>query len=197
MFNESYRDAKDHEERMRMGTVTEEVMEKKFIGEVSDVLIDVETGERTVLPISYNTVVDNASVLIAGLIKRHAGFQGALFWEVGEGDGTWNDAAPPTPAKTDFKLFKPLFRKAIATSDISFIDGSNNVVATPTNRIQIVVKFATGEANGYLREFGIFGGGADAVVGTLGSGLMINRKTHGVIYKTTGIELERTIRFTF
>jgi hypothetical protein len=198
MFNESYNKKQMNDaEVVGLSTVTEESMNRHFIGEVSDVLIDVETGERTVLPISYNTVVNNASVLIAALIKRHAGYAGALFWEVGSGDPAWSDSAPPAPAVTDFKLQTPVFRKAIQLTDMSFIDGANAVSATPTNRLQIVVKFLTTEANGYLREFGIFGGGADAVVGTLGSGLMINRKTHGVIYKTSGMELERTIRFTF
>lgn len=180
-----------------VGTTDAEIFVPKFKGEVEDVLIDVATGARTKLPISYNTVVDSASVLIAALIKRHAGFQGALYWEVGSGSSQWADNNPPSPAKTDKSLLTPVYRKAISVDEIKFIDANNNVVSTPTNRIQIVVKFATNEANGYLREFGVFGGGADAKVDVLGSGIMINRKTHGVIYKTSGMELERTLRLTF
>lgn len=190
----------------------EETMEHKFIGEVEDTLrfvkdgsvtlpdgtvVEGKAGEEIKLQKGYNTVVDNASRLIAALIKRHTSIQGALFWEVGSGDASWSDANPPSPAKTDFKLLNPTFRKAIQLADIAFIDGSNNVTASITNRIQITVKFLSNEANGPLREFGIFGGGTDAVAGTLGSGLMINRKTHGLIYKTDIVELTRVLRFTF
>lgn len=192
--------------------IYEEQLDHKFIGEVEDTITFVKDGSITLsdgtvvegkagdevkLQKGYNTVVDNASKLIAALIKRHTGHAGALFWEVGSGDVSWSDANPPSPAKSDFKLLNPTFRKAIQLADIVFIDGSNNVTATVTNRIQITVKFLSNEANGPLREFGIFGGGADAVAGTLGSGLMINRKTHGIIYKTDTIELTRVLRFTF
>lgn len=194
-------------------SLVEDVMDTShFKGEVEDVITFVKDGSITLadgtvvqgtagevvnLGIGYNTVVDNASRLIAALIKNHTGYKGALFWEVGSGDASWNDTAPPSPAKTDFKLLTPTFRKAIQLADISFIDNSNVVTATVTNRIQIKVKFLFNEANGALREFGIFGGGTDCVVGTLGSGLMINRKTHGLIFKTDTVELERTLRFTF
>jgi len=194
-------------------SLVEDVMDTShFKGEVEDVITFVKDGSITLsdgtvvqgvagevvnLGIGYNTVVDNASRLIAALIKNHTGYKGALFWEVGSGDVSWSDTAPPSPAKTDFKLLTPTFRKAIQLADISFIDNSNVVTATVTNRIQIKVKFLFNEANGALREFGIFGGGTDCVVGTLGSGLMINRKTHGLIFKTDTVELERTLRFSF
>lgn len=192
--------------------IYEDKLDHKFIGEVEDTVtfvkdgtftlpdgttIEGKAGEEVKLQKGYNTVVDNASRLIAALIKRHTGYAGALFWEVGSGDASWSDANPPSPAKADFKLLNPTFRKAIQLADIAFIDGSNNVTASVTNRIQITVKFLYNEANGPLREFGIFGGGTDAVAGTLGSGLMINRKTHGLIFKTDVIELTRVLRFTF
>lgn len=194
-------------------SLVEDVMDTShFKGEVEDTITFVKDGSITLadgtvvqgkagdvvnLGIGYNTVVDNASRLIAALIKNHTGYKGALFWEVGSGDVSWSDTAPPSPAKTDFKLLTPTFRKAIQLADISFIDNSNVVTATVTNRIQIKVKFLFNEANGALREFGIFGGGTDCVVGTLGSGLMINRKTHGLIFKTDTVELERLLRFSF
>lgn len=213
IFKDSYEKNIQETETMGIKLLPEnEIFVPKFEGQVQDKIIFLEDGEFEVtpgliveahqgmeldLPIGYNTVVDNASKLIAALIKRHTGYNGALFWEVGSGQSAWSDTAPPSPAKTDVALNTPTFRKAIQLADISFIDGSNNVTASVTNRIQIVVTFLSNEANGYLREFGIFGGGSDCVVGTLGSGLMINRKTHGVIYKTTAMELQRTLRFTF
>lgn len=173
-----------------------EVFEKKFVGEVHDTIIDAVTGERTKLDISYNIVVDRASIYIASLLKGQAGFGAIGFWEVGSGNASWNDASPPNPVKTDVGLLTPTFRKAILPADIIFIDANDNPSATPTNRLEIKVKFGVNEANGYLREFGLFGG-QGAVLGTLGSGYMVNRKTHGVIFKTAGIELERIIRFTW
>jgi hypothetical protein len=211
-YNDQYTNTISEQEKFVASVVDNEIWTPKFEGEITDkviflkdgvhqvtddIRVEAKAGEELVLPVGYNTVVDNASVLIASLIKRHAGYQGALFWEVGSGDVSWSDTAPPSPAKSDFKLLTPTFRKAIQLTDMSFIDVSNVIQANPTNRVQIVVRFLTNEANGYLREFGIFGGGPTAVVGTLGSGLMINRKTHGVIYKTSAMELERTLRFTF
>lgn len=197
---------------MKQSLINDVMDTSHFKGEVEDTItfvkdgsvqladgttIEGKAGDVVNLGIGYNTVVDNASKLIAALIKRHTGYAGALFWEVGSGDASWNDTAPPSPAKADFKLLTPTFRKAIQLADISFIDNANAVTATVTNRIQIKVKFLFNEANGPLREFGIFGGGTDCVVGTLGSGLMINRKTHGLIFKTDTVELERVLRFTF
>lgn len=212
IFKDEYTKKIEEQDTFGIKLADEEIFVPKFIGEVQDKIIFLEDGKHEIapgmfveahagqeyeLPIGYNTVVDNASKLIAALIKRHTNYSGALFWEVGSGLGTWSNSAPPSPAKTDTALTTPLFRKAIQLADISFIDANNVVTASVTNRIQIVVTFLSAEANGDLREFGIFGGGTDAVVGTLGSGLMINRKTHGLIYKTTAMELQRTLRFTF
>lgn len=174
----------------------EEQLEKKFIGEVEDTIIHVATGEREKLDISYNVVVDRASILIASLLKGETGFTGIGFWEVGSGASTWPDDNPPSPLKGDTALLLPTFRKAILPADIKFITSGDVVTTTPTNRLEVKVKFGVSEANGYLREFGIFGG-KGAVAGTLGSGYMVNRKTHGAIFKTTDIELERVIRFSF
>lgn len=172
----------------------EDTLDKKFIGEVHDTIIHLATGVREKLDISYNVVVDNASVLFASLLKGEAGFVGITHWEVGAGASSWTDANPPTPLRTDSALLQPTFRKPINPADITFIDANDVVSATPTNRIEIKVKFASGEANGNLREFGIYGG--KGATNTLGSGYMINRKTHGNIFKTVDIELERIIRFT-
>jgi hypothetical protein len=143
----------------------------------------------------FNTVVDDCSKLIACLMKAQAGYSGVTYWAVGSGLGTWDNANPPAPATTDVKLTTETFRKAIVPStDIKFLDASNVETASITNKIQIKVTFSETEANGELREFALFGGNASA---TANSGLMINRKTHGLIYKTSGMKLERTIRLVF
>ena len=141
-----------------------------------------------------NTVVDDCSRLIASLMKGQAGHKGIAYWAVGSGAGTWDNANPPAPAVGDTKLVNETFRKAIQPSDIVFLDVNDNVTALVTNKLQIKVSFLEAEANGELREFGLYGGEATA---TKGSGIMINRKTHGLIYKTSGMQLERTIRIVF
>ena len=141
-----------------------------------------------------NTVVDDCSRLIASLMKGQAGHKGITYWAVGSGAGTWDNANPPEPTVGDTRLFNETFRKAINASDITFLDSSNNPTTSVTNKLQISVTFAEEEANGELREFGLYGGNATS---NKDSGVMINRKTHGLIYKTSGMRLERTIRIVF
>ena len=108
--------------------------------------------------------------------------------------GSWSNDAPPSPTTGDTKLLVETFRKAINPSDIVFLDSSNQPTDTITNKLQITVLFGESEANGELREFGLFGGNA---TGTANSGFMINRKIHPLIYKTSGMKLERIIRIVF
>jgi hypothetical protein len=195
-----------------LSLIDSDVMEPKFKGEIhdtikfledgvfkitDDIIVEAKAGETFEMPVGYNLVVDDCSRLIAALLKNHTGYTGIKFWEVGSGQSNWSDSAPPTPVSGDKTLNNPLFRKAVQTTDISFIDANSVVTTSVTNRIQVSVTFSSAEANGYLREFGLFGGGTDCVAGTLGSGVMVNRKTHGVIYKTSGMELQRTLRLTF
>ena len=142
----------------------------------------------------YNLVVDDCSRLIASLMKRQNGFQGITYWAVGSGNSSWNNQNPPSPIESDTKLLNETFRKVVTLDDIKFLDVNNNPTANVTNRLEIKVTFLEGEANGELREFGLFGGNA---TGTKDSGIMINRKTHGLIFKTSGMQLERTIRIVF
>lgn len=141
-----------------------------------------------------NTVVDDCSKLIASLMKGQAGYKGVSYWAVGSGAGSWDNANPPSPLVADTKLTNETFRKAVTASDITFLDANNLPTATVTNRIQVKLIFSESEANGELREFGLYGGNATA---TKDSGIMINRKTHGLIYKTSGMTLERTINIVF
>ena len=142
----------------------------------------------------FNTVVDDCSRLIACLMKGQDGYKGITYWAVGSGAETWDNANPPAPTVGDTKLFNETYRKAINASDITFLDSNDKPTTSITNKLQIRVVFTESEANGELREFGLFGGNATA---TKNSGIMINRKTHGLIYKTSGMTLERTIRIVF
>lgn len=142
----------------------------------------------------YNTVVDSCSKLIACLMKGQAGYNGILYWAVGSGDSSWSNSNPPSPSTSTTKLVNEIGRKRIDPNNIVFIDANNNVTQNITNRLQISITFEEGEMNGEWREFGLFGGNA---TGTKDTGIMINHKIHPLIYKTSGIRVERTIRLTF
>lgn len=153
---------------------------------------ELKAGEEMQLGKGFNLVVENFSVVVATLLKGEASFLGKLYWEVGSGEEDWNDASPPSPTAKDLQLVKPTYRKLIQNKDITYLDSESKPTAERTNKIEILCSFGTGEANGALREFSLFSGGDEE----LGSGLIINRKTHGKIYKTPEIELRRKIHFT-
>lgn len=162
-------------------------------GYATDVLIH-KNGKREVLWVDHpNIVVANASVVIAALIAGATGYAGAVIWAVGSGNSAW-DATPVNPANTDSVLVAEVYRKAIPNGSIVFTDVNGNVVAGPTNNIQIQLTFGATEANFSLREFAIYGGTATTAAG---SGLMINHKIHPVISKTNLLSLQRTLRMTF
>jgi hypothetical protein len=212
IFNDSYNRNYKEDEQSGLMLLDEDIFVPKFKGEIRDKITFLEDGDYQVtpeifianakagqefeMPVGYNLVVDSCSKLIASLLKTQSGYQGLKYWEVGSGQSSWVDSAPPSPVSGDTGLNNPLYRKAIQSTDMSFIDANSNVVTGPTNRIQVVVTFGSTEANGYLREFGLFGGDSSCT-STLGTGIMINRKTHGVIYKTSGISLTRTLRLSF
>ena len=161
--------------------------------EVIDIITDVTTGKQEVRRY-FNTVVNTCSNLIACLMKSQSGFGGIQYWAVGSGNPNMSNTNPDTPSVNDIKLQVETFRKAIKASDIVFLDSNNAVTDSITNKIQISVTFLENEANGELREFGLFGGTATSAKD---SGIMINRKIHPLIYKTSGMRLDRIIRITF
>lgn len=180
------------EQKESNAMIENEIMQGKFIGEVTDRLIDAKTGDLIEERVYNNLVVDRCSTLIAGLMK--GALNGVQYFAVGSGSSSWNNSSLPSPATSDTQLLAETYRKAITSNDVKFIDANNKESATPTNRLQITVTFNESEANGELRELAIFGGNATA---TKNSGYMLNRKIHALIYKTSGMKLERIIRFTF
>lgn len=176
-----------------IGTKAHDTYNRPLHWEIQDTLINAD-GSIAGRYHHVNTVVDSCSKLIACLMKGQAGQSGLKYWAVGKGDGSWNNDAPPSPTVGDTKLLVETFRKAIRPEDITFLDSGNQPTDTITNKLQITVTFLENEANGELREFGLFGGNA---TGTANSGFMVNRKIHPLIYKTSGMKLERIIRIVF
>lgn len=190
-------------------------------GEVHDVIID-KDGNRTVMPVSYNLVVHNCSVLIAALFKGlwsnsdstsviHSDDEdkrsGIRYWAIGTGN---NEGDATAPEDSDTKLQREVYRQRIQPSQISFVVANSDPDATgvdayitsdsPTNqlRLQIIVDYDQAnmdDSTGAWTEFGIFAG-PDAT-SALNSGVMMNRKTHPPISKTDHIKVERTLIFTF
>lgn len=142
----------------------------------------------------HNTVVDECSRLIASMMKNHNGYGGISYWAVGSGVETWDDSNPPAPSVGDTVLSNETFRKAVLAEHMEYLDEADQPTPSITNKMRIQMTFTEDEANGPLREFGLYGGNA---TGTKDSGIMINRKNHGLIYKTSGMTLERTIILTF
>src|SRR3712207_3200886 len=86
------------------------------------------------------------------------------------------------------------FRKKLEAVNIKFLNERDEVSESVTNKLSITVFFDKNEALGALREFALFGGNA---TGVKDSGIMINRKTHGLIYKSKGMTLKREIIISF
>lgn len=162
-----------------------------MIGHITD-KITYKDGRVEVIE-GHNLVVNSFLKLIMSLLKGNNQNSGAKYWAVGSGSSSW-DNTPIDPKITETKLTAEIGRKAISSSDISFLDEKFNVVSTPTNILQIVVKFNESECNGSWREFGIFGG--ESATSTKNSGIMINKRHHALLTKTNEMVVERTMRFT-
>lgn len=174
--------------------VSEEIFSGKITGEVTDYFIYPDGKRVLVREPDHNIIVATCSVLLASLIKGEAGFLGATYWAVGSGSELWPDNPPQSPVTTATKLTVETYRKAINPATIIFLDPLNVESLVPTRKIEITLVFDNNEANGPLREFGLFGGLASA---TADSGLMINHKIHPLLYKTDIVQLERILRLSF
>lgn len=140
----------------------------------------------------HNLVVQGFTLYVSAMLMRDKDIFENMWWEVGSGSNTWVDTNLPKPTVTDTSLLKPTFRKVIPKQDVKYLDSNNEYTTTRTNKVEISTRFNQGEGEGDLREFGIFMGGTPL----LGSGIMLNRKIHEHIYKSSSIELHRKIHFT-
>jgi len=87
----------------------------------------------------------------------------------------------PAPILTDVQLVTELARKVVS---VQFVDSLGNVVAGPVNTILVTCTFNVGEANGDLREWGLFGGNATAIVN---SGIMVDHVNTTKLTKPSGV----------
>jgi hypothetical protein len=154
-------------------------------------------------PWKSNQIQNLAATMAAALFRRAgemptwSGFTGISYMAIGSGDVAW-DTIPPTLDPADTTLENEYFRKSIAAADMYFIDPVAASPAPPlgvlSRAIGISVTLLPGEANGSLREFGLFGGLA---TGAADSGTILNWVSHGLITKDITITLTRTVELEF
>lgn len=141
----------------------------------------------------HNLVVNSFLSLVLSLIKQRGSgsMNGVQYWAIGSGNSSW-DSSMPNPSLTETQLTNEIGRSLISTSDIVFLDENYEETSSPTNILQVSHTFGSSECNGTWREFGLFGGNATA---TANSGIMINKRHHAVITKTSEMTIERVMRF--
>ena len=160
-------------------------------GHITDKIIHLDTGEVEIRE-GHNLVVNSFVNLIMSLLSRKTGYKGITQWAVGSGLSSW-DSLPVSPSLHETSLTSEIGRKAIIPSDMKFIDSEGNESSDPTNILRIRVTFEADECNGIWREFGLFGGDATS---DLNSGILVDKRHHEVITKTSTMAIERTIVFT-
>ena len=140
---------------------------------------------------SHNLIVNSFLNLAMCLLKQQNGYTGLQYWAVGSGASSW-DSTPVTPDIKATRLTSEIGRVALTPDCFSFLNSNYEVVSTPSNILQVKRTFKENECNGVWREFGIFGGNATSASN---SGIMINKRHHGVITKTNEMTVERIMRF--
>lgn len=165
-------------------------------GRYQDTLIslDEEGNEiREVMPWRDNQVQDSALKIIAervGNLSEQQAFEDYLpikYMALGTGTST----AQAYTAET----LETEVERIPADGLIEFLDASDNISATPTNKIRItVILSATVAPNQPLTEFGLVGGEATEVENT---GYLFNWVRHTVINKTTLMTIQRVVDITF
>lgn len=148
---------------------------------------------------SPNQIQDLAATVLAGMARRahedasFVGFNGITYLAIGSGLVGW-DVTPPMLDVTDTTLTTEYFRKAVGIPDLNFVDptlpSGSPPIGTASRKFSVVVTLLPAEANGAMREFGLFGGQA---TGALDSGLIFNNVAHALINKDVSLTITRTI----
>ncbi|MFF0445264.1 hypothetical protein ACFYT4_02400 [Streptomyces sp. NPDC004609] len=168
-------------------------------GEYRDVLLDPSGRVTWDSGVRRNTIVADCKRLLCGFVQGSTTTHGITGLQVGQGHDTWDRPPGPPPAlPTDTRLADPKpFTVAAGSLQIDYVIGPN-VVATPSNQLQIVATLGPNEPpwpdndhpNRTLREFGL--------AGTLGTDtVLIDYVTHPAIPRDPESTLKRTIRLVF
>jgi len=155
----------------------------------------VVAGEHGEFEWGWNQIQNTFATLLAAWCRGESGYDRITYLAVGSGQSSW-DTTPPTKSYDATTLETESFRKAVGQVDIVYLDPDTDIPTggTPDAKIEITVTLLTSEANGTLREFGLFGGTATA---SADSGQMVNWISHSRIDKDSSFEIERKIRIEF
>jgi hypothetical protein len=141
-----------------------------------------------------NLIVLRCRILLAAFLRNDAAL-GIRSIQMGRGDPAW-DTTPPAaadPATTVALVDPNPVVIPVANLALQFLNQTDGVVATPTNRIQVTATLGpnqptpTGAPPFPLREFGLFG-----ELG--GTPFMIDYIRHPLIEKDGAVTLERRVR---
>ncbi len=190
MFSENVSMNKQDAETLAMKLQSGDLSGVHMTGEITDRIF--KNGKLVEERHGHNLVVNSFLRLVMCLLKKQASYTGIQYWAVGSGNASW-DSNMPTPDINATRLTAEIGRVAIPANEITFLDSNYEETTTPTNIIQVRHLFGTSDCNGTWREFGLFGGNA---TGNANSGIMINKRHHAVLTKTSEMTVERTMRFT-
>ena len=155
----------------------------------------VEAGPHGEFDWGWNQIQNSFASLLSAWCRGETGYDRINYMGIGSGLVAW-DTTPPTQSYSQTTLTTEYFRKAVQQTDIVYIDPITNLPTggTPSPKIEISVTLLSAEANGTLREFGLFGGTATS---TLDSGEMVNWIVHPRIDKDSSLEIDRRVRLEF
>ncbi|SRR6266496_873907 len=111
-----------------------------------------------------------------------------LYLAVGGGDSAW-DRNPPLLLRSVTRLANEIARKPVGSEHLSFLDSTGADAKTATPHLRVRLRFDSGDANGTLREVGLFGQAS----GARNSGTLLSYFVHAPIEKSPEMNLERTL----
>ena len=189
-MNDNSRFLQADNDRLMMQMLSEDQHNIHMTGKIVDRIY--KNGQLIDVIEGHNLVVNSFLKMVMALCKNDSSYSGIQYWAVGSGDASW-DTSLPNPEINATRLTNEIGRVAILPEEITFLNADMVESSTPTNILQIRHTFGLNDCNGEWREFGIFGGNA---TGAANTGIMINKRHHGIITKTKDMSIERTMRFT-
>ena len=143
-----------------------------------------------------NVIVDDASLLMAQLMKENSGVPGIMALAMGTGDIGWDLQNPPIATASASALVNEIDRAVSPIGLTSTYIDTGTLLPTPTrtNIVDFESTFGETEAVGTLVEMGLFGG--TGAVSALG-GTMVNYHTFPVWNKPSSSTLTIVWRLTF
>lgn len=157
--------------------------------------------QRSETRLGKNQVQDSAIELISGLLTNSSSMTtppienliGISYVALGSGDSSWDQDPSNVSKPTDqTTLQNETFRFQVSPDSFIFLDQSGAALSPQalSSRFKMSYTLGSADANGDLREFGLFGGAATS---TLNSGTIFNWITHPLIQKDSSLTIQRTI----